>query len=260
MKAWMAKALELLKATLEPPKHELNELDWKAALPPDKKRLTEHLSALSNQPGGGYLVFGVDASGSPAGLDEKTVETTVNHLANLGRAGLEPPVALDHAMEDYESVRLLFVHVPESPVKPVHRRGKGLEDAYIRSGVTTRKASRQEIGTLMLNSRTPRWEELHASVLLQDTEFADKLDVAPIFLMLERPGPTKSAEALTWMEDYRERINLYARFAEPASRCLPAIRQFPAPFRGESPAPSGFRFSAAGQPLWRLRARPCRSS
>jgi hypothetical protein len=35
MKAWMTKALELLKASLVPPKHELNELDWKAALQPE---------------------------------------------------------------------------------------------------------------------------------------------------------------------------------------------------------------------------------
>ena len=35
----MTKALELLQASLEPPKHELNELDWKAALSTDKKRL-----------------------------------------------------------------------------------------------------------------------------------------------------------------------------------------------------------------------------
>lgn len=80
MKAWMAKALELLKASLEPPKHELNELDWKAALSPDKKRLTEHLSAFANHPGGGYLVFGVDSAGTPAGVDEKTVKNTVKRL------------------------------------------------------------------------------------------------------------------------------------------------------------------------------------
>lgn len=203
MKAWMAKALELLRASLEPPKHELNELDWKAALSPDKKRLTEHLSAFSNQPGGGYLVFGVDSSGTPSNVDEKTVEMTVNQLANLGRAGLEPPVALDHAMEDFESIRLLFVHVPESVVKPVHLRGKGLEDAFIRSGGTTRKASRQEIGTLMLNSRTPRWEELHASVLLADTEFAAQLNAEPIFKMLERPAPTTPEETLAWMAGER---------------------------------------------------------
>jgi len=199
----MIKAFDLLKASLEPPKHELNELDWKAALSPDKKRLTEHLSAFANQPGGGYLVYGVDSSGTPAGVDETTVETTVNQLANLGRAGLEPPVALDHAVEDYESVRLLFVHVPESAVKPVHLRGKGLEDACIRSGGTTRRAARQEIGTLMLNSRTPRWEELHASVLLPDTEFTAKLNVEPIFKMLERPATTTQEETLAWMAGER---------------------------------------------------------
>ncbi len=203
MKAWMSKALELLKASLEPPKHELNELDWKAVLSPDKKRLTEHLSAFANQPGGGYLVFGIDSAGTPSGLDEKFVETTVNQLANLGRQGLEPPVALDHAMEEYAGGRLLFVHVPESAVKPVHIRGKGLEDAFIRSGGTTRKASRQEIGTLMLNSRTPHWEELHASTLQQDAELIAKLNVESIFTMLERPVTTTHEETLTWMASER---------------------------------------------------------
>lgn len=47
MKAWMTKALELLKASLEPPKHELNELDRKRALSPDRKRLTLMLSCQS---------------------------------------------------------------------------------------------------------------------------------------------------------------------------------------------------------------------
>lgn len=203
MKTWITKALQFLQASLEPPKHELNELDWKAALSPDKKRLTEHLSAFANQPGGGFLVFGVDAAGTATSVDEKTVETTVNQLANLGRQALQPPVALDHAVEDYVSARLLFVHVPESAVKPVHLRGKGLEDAFIRSGGTTRRASRQEIGTLMLNSRTPRWEELHASVLLPDTEFAAKLNVEPILKMVERPAPTTLEETLAWMAGER---------------------------------------------------------
>ena len=126
MKAWVGKALALLAASLEPPRHELNELDWKAALSPDKKRLTEHLSALANYPGGGYLVFGVDNSGIPLGINEDTVEKVVTQLANLGRAGLQPPLALDHAVEEFNGVRLLFVHAPESTVKPVHLRGKSI--------------------------------------------------------------------------------------------------------------------------------------
>ena len=31
MKAWMKRALELLRASLESPRHELNDLDWKTA-------------------------------------------------------------------------------------------------------------------------------------------------------------------------------------------------------------------------------------
>lgn len=89
MKNWLSKAMDFLKASLEPPRHELNELDWKAALSPDKKRLSEHLSALSNQPGGGFLVFGVDNSGTAVGIDEATIETTINRLGKVGAAG--PP-------------------------------------------------------------------------------------------------------------------------------------------------------------------------
>ena len=199
MKNWLTKGIELLNVSLEPPQHELNELDWKAALSPDKKRLTEHLSAFANQAGGGFLVFGIDNTGTAASVEAAAVEKTINQLANLGRDALEPPLALDHAVESYQGERLLFVHVPESAVKPVHLRGKSLEHAFIRSGGTTREASRQEIGTMMLHSRTPRWEELHASVLLTDTELVTQLSGEPILTMLERPIPTSAEEMLSWM-------------------------------------------------------------
>ena len=66
MKAWTAKALDLLHASLQPPKHELNELDWKAGLSPDTKRLTEHLSTFGNHPGGGFPIYGIDSAGNPS--------------------------------------------------------------------------------------------------------------------------------------------------------------------------------------------------
>lgn len=200
MKNWLNRALALLMGSLEPPRHELNELDWKAALSPDKKRLAEHLSALSNYPGGGFLIYGVDNAGSPVGISDVEVEQALNQLANLGRNAVEPPLVLDHAIENYADTRLLFVYVHESPVKPVHLRGKGLERAFIRSGGTTRVASRQEIGTLMLNSRTPRWEELRASMLLDEATLLERLSVDPILTMLDRPAPSSQSEMLTWME------------------------------------------------------------
>lgn len=203
MKTWLNRAVGLLTASLEPPKHELNELDWKTELSPDKKRLTEHLSAMANQAGGGFLVFGVDNTGTPVGIDEEKVASTVNQLANLGRNGLEPPLVLDHAVENYDSVRLLFIHVAESAVKPVHLRGKSLEEAFIRSGGTTRPAARHEIGTMMLNSRTPRWEELRASILMPDEKILTVLNIDPIFQMLERPALKTPEEQMAWMEGER---------------------------------------------------------
>ncbi|HEX9082798.1 MAG TPA: ATP-binding protein, partial [Holophagaceae bacterium] len=195
----MKKSMELLAVSLEPPRHELNELDWKAALSPDKKRLTEHLSAFGNHPGGGTLVFGIDNSGTPLGVDEALVEATVHQLTNLGRAALDPPLRLDHTVVEFHGHSLLLVHAPESEVKPVHLRGKSLDEAFVRSGGTTRKASRQEIGTLMLNSRTPRWEELRASVWMDEAALPASLNVDPIFTMLERPVPGSPEELLAWM-------------------------------------------------------------
>lgn len=199
MKAWVTKSVELLRASLVFPRHELNELDWKGELSSDKSRLAEHLSAFANQAGGGFLVFGVDAEGNTKGVDGQDVESIVNQLANIGRSSLEPPLLLDHTVEEYDGVRLLFVHIAESGIKPVHLRGKGLEDAFIRSAGTTRKASRQEIGTMMLNSRTPRWEELRASLLLSDEVLIEKLNVEPIFRMIERPIVKTTSEMLEWL-------------------------------------------------------------
>src|SRR5260370_39778034 len=101
MKEWTIKALDLLRASLEPQRHDLNELDWKTELSSNKRRLTEHLSAFANHPGGGFLVYGVHPSGTPQGLPEQEVLTTINQLANHGRQALEPPPELDHAVEEY---------------------------------------------------------------------------------------------------------------------------------------------------------------
>jgi hypothetical protein len=54
-KAWIRKALDLLEDSLSPIPPELNELDWKEKLSPSNTKLTRHLAAFSNLPGGGYI-------------------------------------------------------------------------------------------------------------------------------------------------------------------------------------------------------------
>lgn len=203
MKAWTQKAQLLLKTTLTPPRTELNELDWKFDVSPDKTRLVEHLSAYSNYAGGGYMVFGIAPDATPAGLTDAQANDIIGKLANLGRAALEPMVQLDHECETYEGVRLLFVYIPEASSKPVHVRGKGVEDSFIRSGGTTRKASRQEVATMMMTSHSPTWEELNASPLLSDLEIPTMLDLAPIFKMLGRPVLDTRDSLMLWLSEQK---------------------------------------------------------
>ncbi len=201
IKNWINKAFALLDHTLHPMPHEINELDWKESLSPNNKKLMQHLSAFANQPGGGYLVFGLqDNTGDLIGVNQNDAETIVAKLSSICRDSLTPVIRIDHAIEIYKNTPLLFVHISESATKPVHLASGTLEDAYIRSGGTTRKASRQEIGGLMLNSKNPHFEELHASKLKSTLEILDALDFRSIYKLLEKPIPQSNEEVIDWMK------------------------------------------------------------
>lgn len=201
-KHWVTQAVALLKSSRMPVPHEINELDWKVGLSADKDRLVEHLISFANHPNGGCLVFGIaDAGAELIGIDQAQAQEIINRLANLGRDAVEPPLALDHAIVDFEGVPLLFVHVREQANKPAHRRGKSIEEAWIRSGGTTRKASRAEVGSLMVHSKAPRWEELRASSLLPASEVVARLDLPTIAKLLQRPLPDDENELMRWLTD-----------------------------------------------------------
>lgn len=118
-KHWIEDAQQCLEESLVPVPHELNELDWKVRLSERKDRLTEHLIASANHPDGGCLVFGISDHGDPQGVDAETVAQIANTLANLGRDAVDPPIAIDHGVVEFRGVPVLFVRVPEHPVKPV---------------------------------------------------------------------------------------------------------------------------------------------
>jgi predicted HTH transcriptional regulator len=201
-KHWIVQALTSLKSSLEPVPHELNELDWKVRLSDNKDRLTEHLIAFANHPNGGFLVYGIaNVDANLVGVGQIQVEEITRRLANLGRDTIDPPLVLDHAIVDYGNTPLLFVHIPESLNKPVHKRGKSIEEAWIRSGGTTRKAARSDVGALMLHSHAPRWEELRATSLLSASEVIAKLDIETMSKLLQRPLPGRDHDLLHWLNE-----------------------------------------------------------
>lgn len=203
MKPWINKAKQYLEHSLGGHiPQELNELDWKESLSPNNDKIIRHLSAFANQPGGGYLVFGVDdKTGKPLGINQTDVSKIIERLANLARNNVEPVVIIDHTTVPFQEKSLLLIHIKESAVKPVYIAGKTIEESYLRSGCSTRKASRQEIGGLMLNSKTPVFEELHASKLKTTLELITALDYANIFRLLNKPVPTQITEITKWLEE-----------------------------------------------------------
>jgi predicted HTH transcriptional regulator len=203
-KHWVSHILEVFKTSRDPVPHEVNELDWKVDLSTNKERLVEHLIAFANHANGGCIVFGVTDQGARlVGVEQAQVQLIMTQLTNLGRDAIEPALVLDHAVVDVEQAALLFVYICEQRNKPVHRRGKSIEETWIRSGGSTRKASRADIGALMLYSQAPRWEELRASGLLAAEAVPDVLDLATVAKLLQRPLPESLPELMRWLTDER---------------------------------------------------------
>ncbi|HMO18885.1 MAG TPA: ATP-binding protein [Oligoflexia bacterium] len=192
---WVRSALKLLNESLDVVSTEPNQLDWKIDLSQDKEKLTQHLSAFANHVGGGFLVFGISDSRKVFGISTQDVDNIVNRLANIGRDTLEPPVVIDHVVRTFNDKQVLIVRVQESITKPAHRRGKSVEHSYIRSGGSTRRASRQEVGSMMLNSESPCWENIRATTVLEIDQIINALDIDKILHLLERP-PLRSQDAL----------------------------------------------------------------
>jgi ATP-dependent DNA helicase RecG len=202
MKNWIVKARTLLNQSLGAIPQELNELDWKEILSPNNEKLCKHLSAFSNLPGGGFLVFGIDdVTAQVVGISKIDADSIIEKLSNLCRDGVNPLVIIDHHFEEFQDKTILIIYVNESAVKPVHLAHKTIEESYIRSGSSTRKASRQEIGGLMLNSKTPVFEELHASKLKTGLEIITTLDYTTIYKLLNKPIHTNFNEITTWLEE-----------------------------------------------------------
>lgn len=202
-KKWILRAFALLDSSLHPVPQELNELDWKEELSPKADKLAQHLSAFANHPGGGILVFGIDKNAQLKGVLKRDAEKIVEQLSSVGRDALEPMVSIDHSIELYKEIPLLFVQVKESVTKPVHLSSKSIEEAFIRTGGCTRKASRQEIGGLMLNSKTPQFEELHATKVKSEIDVITSLDYKSVFRLLDKPAPKEIHDVIYWMKNER---------------------------------------------------------
>jgi ATP-dependent DNA helicase RecG len=96
------------------------------------ENVAETLSAFSNTPGGGDLVFGLDEGRGFAAVGVYDVSACQQAVASVGRDALRPPIVTTSEMVPFEGHDLVVVHVPEvdPQLKPV--RVKRTNRAYLR--------------------------------------------------------------------------------------------------------------------------------
>ena len=203
-KSWLDTALILFNESLSPIPHELNELDWKSDISSKgEQSLSKHISAFANHSQGGYLVFGVNDAGCVVGIDQNKIKIIISKIGCIAREGLEPKILIDHAVTDFHGKTILFMYIKESIEKPVHLRGKGMEESYIRSAASTQKMSKQEIGWCLLKSKVLCFEEQDADSQHLPSEILNKLNIAAFFKLLDIRIPSSEQATLIKLEEYR---------------------------------------------------------
>lgn len=193
MNNWIDTARQILQRSLKPIPQELNEIDWKSDLSDKSERIAQHISAFSNTPNGGYLVFGIDDNGVPFSLTKQKMDEIVKKISNIARNNLAQPIAIEHESIEFEGKSILIVYIPEHQEKPVHLRGKDMYESYKRSGAQTIKISKIEVKHLISISNGMDFESQTAIRNQSDDEVIKLLDFDSYFTLQEKRLPdTKS--------------------------------------------------------------------
>ena len=193
--------MDLLRESLDPANpQELNEIDWKQDISSSNENIAKHLSAFSNYPGGGYMVFGVTNDGQATGLDKNQTDEIIKKLGNIARSNVEPQIALDHTILTVANKTLLAVCISESVHKPTHLKAGTVHDAYIRSAGTSRKLSKEEVQKILAVSQGLTFENRLYPDIYQSDDIISKLDYVTYFDLIGVKQPTNQDEILKVLE------------------------------------------------------------
>ncbi len=128
---------------------ETETIEFKREMP-RPEHLAREIVALTNRQGG-YVLMGVDDDAQVYGVALRPGYE--EWIANVGAQTIDPPLPLDCEVVTAQSKTVLVVRVPRGPHKPhCVREGAHRCAVYIRHGVTSRPATREEIGSLYQES------------------------------------------------------------------------------------------------------------
>ena len=202
MENWIEEAKQTLRRSLFPVPQELNELDWKSDISNKSERIAQHISAFSNNPNGGFLVYGLNNDGTFCPLSKEKINEIVNKIGNISRNNLTQPVAIEHEVTIFNENNILIIRIPDYFDKPVYLRGGTIYDSYKRSAGQTVKMTKQEVKHLISISVGIDFEMQTAMSNVEDDEVLKQLDYDSYFTLQEKRLPdTKHAILHTLAND-----------------------------------------------------------
>lgn len=209
MKLWEIKCKELIEKSIKSLPHELNELDWKQDISTNNENIAKHLSAFSNYPEGGFIIFGIKNDGSLLGIEKDKSDEIMKKMGNIARNNLEPQITLDHSILEIESKPILCVYVSESKNKPVYIKSGTMFDSYTRSAGESRKLSKEEIQKIIAVSQGLTFESRLYPDMYQADDIIARLDYVTYFDLLGVKQPSNQQEILSVLESERliQKIN-----------------------------------------------------
>lgn len=199
---WKDKAITILRESLTPIPHELNELDWKSGLSTNTDKLAQHICAFCNHSGGGMFAYGINDDATFSSLSKKQIDEIVRKLANIAHNNLSHSVDLDHVLLNYEGHTVLFVYVPEQREKPIYLRGKDYRSAYCRSNGQTLRMSELQIRNLIAISQGLSYEERFAKRNISAEELLLLLNYRKLFELLGREIPRSTDSIIARLSEY----------------------------------------------------------
>ncbi|MBL7038096.1 MAG: putative DNA binding domain-containing protein [Pirellulaceae bacterium] len=204
--------LRQLVAEVQRQQMELESIEVKCARGGTPKAF-DSLSSLSNRPGGGVILFGLDEGESYGVTGVGDPQRVQEDVSSWARSEMEPPLNVLFTVVEIDGETVVAVEVPEIPreQKPCYYRNRGLKGnggAYIRSGNTDRPMSDYEIFTYISSRGQPTDDEERIADATLDDLDAVKLNAHLEHLRSTRPklsfltGPRE--ETLTRLRVVRE--------------------------------------------------------
>jgi len=162
------------------------------------KSLRQSLSALSNLPGGGIVLFGLDESQAFALTGVGNPQRLLEDIASAG-AEMTPAVRPDLAVVEIDGKHVVVAEIPEIGLehKPCYITAAGLAGgAYIRVGLSNRRMTEYEVFGYLANRGQPTFDL--APVEKASVDDLDRNKVEDYFAHLRRTRPRNPVPSMTF--------------------------------------------------------------